>query len=32
MFRLFFTWTPILVLLSNYDQAICLIQVGKEGR
>src|SRR5450631_2489927 len=28
---LFFTWIPILALLSNYDQEICLIHVGTEG-
>src|SRR5450631_1986461 len=28
---LFFTWIPILALLSNYDQEICLIYVGTEG-
>ena len=27
----FFTWIPILALLSNYDQEICLIHVGTEG-
>ena len=25
---MFFTWIPILALLSNYDQEICLIHVG----
>src|ERR1022692_5184911 len=29
---LFFTWIPILALLSNYDQEICLIHVGTEGK
>jgi hypothetical protein len=29
---LFFTWIPILALLSNYDQQICLIHVGTEGK
>src|SRR5215467_9301858 len=28
---LFFTLTPILALLSNYDQENCLINVGTEG-
>ena len=28
---LFFTWIPILALLSNYYQEICLIHVGTEG-
>src|SRR5690348_7198346 len=31
LFLTFITWIPILALLSNYDQEICLIHVGTEG-